>query len=250
MQTPSSATYKSIVAYDGTHFSGSQRQAKDRRTVQSELERALKSIGWQGNSILLAGRTDKGVHASGQVISFQLDWKHDTRDLTAALNANLPPDVAVRNSERVGEAFHPRFSARSRRYRYAILIDQVRDPLQERYAWRIETEPDLDLLRSTASLIHGEHDFGGFGSAPVKSGHTRRSVLDASWVKLEKRLWFEIEADAFLYHMVRKLVSTGIEIGHGKSSIEEFSETIENPGRQWQGLAPAHGLCLTDVRYD
>ncbi len=250
VKNPSSATYKSIVAYDGTLFEGSQRQAEGHRTVQAELEAALQRMGWQGESLLLAGRTDQGVHASGQVVSFRLDWKHSLADLTAALNANLPPDIAIRKSEQVGDEFHPRFSARSRRYRYSLWLDPLRDPLQERYAWRIDGDVEIAPMQTAAELMRGKHDFVAFGSAPMQGGRTTRDVLDATWNKSGRSLWFEIEADAFLYHMVRRMVAALVEIGQGRKFVEDVERMLDDPSLLWQGLAPAHGLCLTEVRYD
>jgi len=248
---PSSAAYKSIVAYDGTEFEGFQRQASGRRTVQGEIERALAQIGWRGRSLRAAGRTDQGVHALGQVIGFRLDWQHGVDDLTRALNANLPPDIAVRRTAAVSPDFHPRFSAVSRRYRYSILIDAVRDPLQERYAWRLENEPDLDLMQHGSKALLGERDYGAFGTAPVQGGHTRRNVLVADWAAAGSLLNFEIEADAFLYHMVRRIVALLVAIGQSRESPQKIGALISDPSTVWQGgLAPARGLCLSAVRYE
>jgi tRNA pseudouridine38-40 synthase len=249
--SPSSAAYKSIVAYDGTEFEGFQRQASGRRTVQGEIERALTQIGWRGGSLRAAGRTDQGVHALGQVIGFRLDWGHGAGDLTRALNANLPPDIAVRRTEAVGPDFHPRFSAVSRRYRYSILIDAARNPLRERYAWRLEKEPDLDLMQRGATALLGRRDFGAFGTAPVQGGHTRRDVLEANWVAAGSLLSFEIEADAFLYHMVRRIVALLVAVGQSRENPLTIEALISEPSIVWQGgLAPARGLCLSAVRYE
>jgi len=123
------AAYQSIVAYDGSGFQGFQRLAAGRRTVQAVLEDALRRVGWTGASLLAAGRTDAGVHARGQVISYDLTWRHDAETLTRALNANLPADVSVRHTAPAPEGFHPRFSARRRTYRYTVLADAWPDPL-------------------------------------------------------------------------------------------------------------------------
>ena len=142
------ARYQVILAYDGTGFVGSQRQAKKSdglslsklRTVQGELEKALRKLGWVGRSVLLAGRTDSGVHAVGQVASFDLDWQHADGDLLRALNANLPADVAARDVRIAPPKFHPRFDATSRRYRYRLFCQQVRDPSREKSAWRLAAD--------------------------------------------------------------------------------------------------------------
>ncbi len=250
-QTPSLAAYKSIVAYDGTKFEGFQRQASGRRTVQGELEQALQNIGWQESSLRAAGRTDSGVHARGQVIAYQLVWKHPPDDLSMAINANLPCDIAVRKTLLAQKDFHPRYSAVSRRYRYSLFIDKTRDPLRERYAWRIAAEADIKLLKRAADMIVGKQDFGAFGSAPRPGGSTVREIFEAVWDLQDDKLWFEIEANAFLYHMVRRLVSALLAIGNGKMEMDDLLAAVQNPSQKWDGgLAPSQGLCLLRVKYE
>ncbi len=154
------ARYQIILAYDGTGFLGSQRQASS-RTVQVELEKALRKIGWQGKSVLLAGRTDTGTHASGQVAAFDLDWSHGASRLQQALNSHLPDDMAVHQVCLAAEDFHPRFDAASRTYRYRLFCSGTRDPLRERYAWRVW--PAVSDLRPLAGFWPGTHDFRLFG---------------------------------------------------------------------------------------
>ena len=170
------ARYQIILAYDGTDFLGSQRQAET-RTVQSELEKALRKIGWQGRSILLAGRTDTGTHASGQVAAFDLDWGHGLTKLQDALNAHLPRDMAVWGVKATADDFHPRFDACSRRYRYRLFCTGMRDPLRERYAWRVW--PPVADLTSLAAIWSGTHDFAVFGSPPRAGGSAVRTVVSA-----------------------------------------------------------------------
>jgi len=241
------ARYQIILAYDGSDFVGSQRQAGS-RTVQGELERALGRIGWQGRSILLAGRTDTGVHASGQVAAFDLDWGHGLDDLQDALNANLPRDMAVREVKPTAENFHPRFDATSRRYRYRLFYDPLRDPLRERYAWRLW--PPLGNLKPLAGIWSGTHDFAAFGSPMKPGGSTRRTVLSAAWKGRGHDWSFEIQADAFLYRMVRRLVFLQVAVGQGKLQAEDLVRALEAPTRLPAGLAPASGLTLVEVRYD
>src|SRR5512133_399376 len=130
------ARYQLTLAYDGTDFFGSQRQAS-KRTVQGELEKALCKLGWTGRSVIMAGRTDTGVHATGQVAAFDLDWSHSDETLVRALNAALPADMAVHQVRMVHAKFHPRFDASFRRYRYRLFCLPLRDPLRERFAWRV-----------------------------------------------------------------------------------------------------------------
>lgn len=243
------ARYQAILAYDGTEFRGFQRQA-GARTVQSVLETALKHLGWQGRAILAAGRTDTGVHALGQVIAFDLDWRHTAGEMLQALNAHLPADVAVRSIQEVSGDFHPRYSAVSRRYRYRILCDPIRQPLVERYAWRVWPElSDLRLVQA-ADLLVGEHDFSAFGTAPRKDGNTRRMVFSACWQREGDELVFEISGNAFLYRMVRRLVKIQVEIAQGTRQLKDLAEKLSGGHeRTVQGLAPAHGLTLIEVVY-
>jgi tRNA pseudouridine38-40 synthase len=245
------AVYKAIIAYDGTEFEGFQRLAAGQRTVQGVVEEALSRLGWQGRSILAAGRTDAGVHARGQVVSFDLDWRHGLDTLGVALNAHLPTDVSVREVTAAEPGFHPRFSARWRRYRYSLISIPTRDPLAERYAWRVWPRPTLAPMQEAAERLLGEHDFGALGAAPIPGGHTRREVRLARWSAAEERAWFEIEANAFLHRMVRRLVVVLVEVGGGREEPERVDDLLEHPQAAWTGkAAPARGLCLEAVIYD
>lgn len=250
------ARYQLTLAYDGTDFFGSQRQA-NKRTVQGELEKALCKLGWTGRSILMSGRTDTGVHATGQVASFDLDWSHAEEDLVRALNAALPADLAVHQARMVHPKFHPRFDATSRRYRYKLFCQRVRDPIRERYAWRVWPPVSGDALAATAKLFLGTYDFSAFGSPTGSKGSTVRTVLKAEWSPLEEDEWhFEVQADAFLYRMVRRMVFVQVAVAQGKVPAEDITHALEEqasaePGTKKvpAGLAPAHGLTLVEVMY-
>jgi tRNA pseudouridine38-40 synthase len=243
--------YKLILAYDGTAFAGSQRQAK-RRTVQGELEKALCVLGWTGRSVILAGRTDTGVHASGQVAAFDLDWKHSQETLLRALNAGLPADMAASRLEIADAVFHPRFDATLRRYHYRLYVGQVRDPLRDRTAWRVWPLIDEDILVGMAPVILGRHDFAAFGSAPGTESSTVRTVRYSEWKRVGCEWQYEVQADAFLYHMVRRLVFVQVAAGQGRCSKETVVKALERPRLKNEipaGLAPAHGLTLVQVDY-
>jgi tRNA pseudouridine38-40 synthase len=243
--------YKSIVAYDGTEFEGFQRQSNGRRTVQGEFEAALRRLGWTERSVRAAGRTDRGVHARGQVIAFALGWPHDPLRLTRALNSHLPHDLAVRATERAPDGFHPRYAASSRCYEYRIYSDSTRDPLRERWGWRVWPAPDLDCMRKVADAVVGQHDFRAFGSAPGPSENTVRRIVKAEWNEADDALAFTIEADAFLFRMVRRIVSAMVAVGQGRISIEAVERLLDHPADRWQGgLAPARGLCLEYVTFE
>lgn len=248
------ARYKVILAYDGSRFAGSQRQV-GRRTVQGELESALRRLGWSGRSVVMAGRTDTGVHASGQVAAFDIAWLHAEDRLLRALNSALPQDVAVRQVCEAPPEFHPRFDARSRLYRYSLFCQPIRDPLREQMAWRVWPPVGLDRLSEVAALLPGTHDFACFGS-PVRSGGTTvRTVESAGWQETGTGLSFEIRADAFLYRMVRRVVFLQVAAARGRVRLEALagclSTGVEDArlGRLPAGLAPAHGLTLAEVAY-
>lgn len=243
--------YQIILAYDGTGFVGSQRQATSHRTVQAELEKALRALGWDGRTVFLAGRTDTGVHASGQVAAFDFEWQHSLEDLNNALNANLPADMAVREVVQAAEKFHPRFDATSRRYRYRLFCQSVRDPLRERYAWRVW--PPVTDLRPLAKIWPGRHDFAAFGTPPRRGGSSLRSVFSAEWHSQADEWSFEIQADAFLYRMVRRLVFVQVAVGQGRLPAEALAQALQGRPEARNvpaGLAPANGLTLVEVRYD
>ncbi len=246
----SSVTYKSIVAYDGTDYEGFQRQKQGVPTVQASLEAALFELGWEDQSILAAGRTDRGVHAEGQVIAYRLQWRHGLDDLTRALNAHLPNDIAIRETRLAEPDFHPRFSAISRRYRYSLFADACRQPLLERYAMRLSQQPDIDQMQKAAYCLVGERDFRVFGPSPHPEGTTVRRIMRADWFSQGDHVFFDIEADAFLQHMVRRIVAAMLEIGSGRMSMDDFRGLLEQTDARWQGsLAPACGLCLMSVSY-
>jgi tRNA pseudouridine38-40 synthase len=247
--------YQIILAYDGSVFKGFQRQAKA-RSVQGELETALRQLNWQGRAILAAGRTDSGAHASGQVVAFDLEWAHPIDELQQALNGLLPPEIAVQSISQVNPGFHPRYHALWRRYRYHIYCQPVRHPLMDRYAWQVWPSASLTRMQEAAGLLVGTHDFVAFGTPPRPVSSTVRTVFQAVWWEEQPYLAFEITAQAFLYHMVRRLVHMQVLIGQGRLETEMLAEVLHTlptlPGKGSMlrhGLAPARGLTLVAVGY-
>ncbi len=242
--------YKAILAYDGTNFSGFQRQL-EARSVQAVVEQALTRIGWQGSSLLAAGRTDAGVHASGQVIAFDLTWGHSPAALRDAMNALLPADTAVQAVEPAGRDFHPRFDAESRLYRYRVICSAAPDPLRTRFAWHIWPPVGLLELQGAAGQLTGSRDFSGFGKALKPGGSTVRRVFRSEWEAAGDELHYLIEANAFLFRMVRRIVKAQVEVAAGrkaKDTIENHLDGGSGVG-MFQGLAPPQGLALIAVRY-
>jgi tRNA pseudouridine38-40 synthase len=240
--------YQVKIAYDGTNFQGFQRQGS-RRTVQAVIENALRRLNWQQRAILYAGRTDTGVHAVGQVIAFDLDWAHSPEDLGRALNATLPDDVAVREVKIAASDFHPRYSALARSYRYRLYCQAQRDPLRDRYAWRVWPPPQGDLLQQAAALLEGSHDFAAFGSPLKKGGSTLRTVYRARWEQAGDEWRFEVTANAFLYRMVRRMVFLQVQVGQQQLSLAELADALESPRPLTPGLAKPNGLTLEIVYY-
>ena len=239
--------YRAIVEYDGTDFLGFQRQAQG-RTLQGEIESALQRIGWPGQSILGAGRTDTGVHAAGQVIAFDLDWPHGDDSLARALNANLPADIAVKTISVAEPGFHPRFRAKARRYRYTIYNAPTRSALAARSSWHIWSKLDMNKMQAAAQALKGTHDFAAFGTDPDDGVNTVRTITQAEWTAAQEWLYFDIEADAFLYRMVRSLVAALRRVGAGGLTVAGFQTLLEARDRaQCPPIAPPQGLCLMEV---
>ena len=239
---------RAVVEYDGTDFHGFQFQL-DQRSVQGTLEEALGKVTGQAVRVVGAGRTDAGVHARGQVIAFSVCWRHTVADLKRAMNAVLPRDVAVLSLEFALEKFHPRYSARSRWYRYAVLNRRHRSPLSRRWALHVAEPLDVDNMGQAAASLVGEHDFATFGQPP-QGRNTVRQVLRAEWRCKEDFFFFDIEANAFLQRMVRSLVGTLLQVGFGELSPGGFVQRLAACDRSLAGpTAPPHGLCLMAVSY-
>jgi tRNA pseudouridine38-40 synthase len=199
--------------------------------------------------VIGAGRTDAGVHAQGQVIAFDVAWRHDRHALRRALNANLPPDVAVRNIEGAPWDFHPRFDAKRRTYEYAISNQIDSSPLLRRRTWHRRRPLDLPSMQEASSLLVGEHDFATFGRPPAGE-NSRRHVFRADWQQDGALLSFTIEANAFLQRMVRSLVGSLCLVGEGRWSVSTFAEVFAAANRALAGpTAPPQGLCLLAVTY-
>ncbi len=243
--------YQAILAYDGTDFAGFQRQTQ-KRTVQGVVETALRSLGWQETAIRYAGRTDSGVHARGQVIAFQLAWKHSPQALQRALNALLPADVRARAVQPATADFHPRYAAVARRYVYYIYIAPQRDPFWRRLAWQVWPPPATETLQTAATMLVGRRDFAALGTPPNPRGTTVRTVYKAAWTRLGSHAWaFDVVADAFLYRMVRRMVALQVAVAQERLDLHAWQTALAQPPKApLQRLAPPQGLFLEAVCYD
>lgn len=219
-------------------------------TVQGELERALGAITGEAVRIVLAGRTDAGVHASGQVISFRTGTELDTATIRRGVNALLPQDIAIRDAQEASEDFHARFSATGRAYEYRIRGGAHREPLERHREHWVPQALDVDAMERATRMLVGRHDFAAFATGPL-TGRTEREVRRAEWHREGTLLRFEIEANAFLRGMVRAIVGTLLWVGTGHTAPEAVAGIVASRDRSQAGPnAPAAGLCLVAVRYD
>jgi tRNA pseudouridine38-40 synthase len=238
--------YRATVEYDGTDFFGFQAQPGV-RTVQGELEAALARLSnGERRAVDGAGRTDAGVHALGQVIGFTYTGRLPAEELGRALDALLPADVAIRDLRRAPAAFHPRYAARYREYRYTVW-NGPRSPLHERIALWVRDPLDTAAMARAGSVLEGRHDFSSFGAADRSPVRTVKAVR----VRRNGRtVTIDVRADAFLRGMVRRMVAVLLEVGQGKMNEDEVRAALAGPGPALDGAAvPAKGLTLRRVTY-
>lgn len=251
----SGTTVRMVVAYDGTDFSGFAPQPGQPavRTVGGVLTEAVSKVVRTPVELTCAGRTDAGVHAWGQVVSFPVPAgaAPDPGRLGSAVTSMLGPEVVVRSCEVVAGAFDARRDARWRRYRYTIVNRPVPDPFRDRYAWWVPEPLDLRVLRLAADPFVGEHDFASFCRRGPEGTTTVRRVLDSTWVdEGDGVLRYEIRATAFCWQMVRSIVGTLVEAGLGRRTAGEMLAILRARRRDAAGpVAPPRGLCLWEVGY-
>jgi tRNA pseudouridine38-40 synthase len=246
---------RATVAYDGTGFAGFAAQRDGPPTVGQTLADAIERVLGQPIELTCAGRTDAGVHARGQVVSFDADRSRlDPTALERAVNKLLRPAIAIRDVRTVAPDFDARFSARSRRYRYSILNQSVPSPFEAATSWWIDHPLDLAAMRLACDPLIGEHDFSSFCRRPSPDATLVRRVLDATWEPVDDddgcKLRFWIEANAFCHQMVRSIVGTMVDVGLGRRRAGDVSGIVRALDRsKARNLAPPHGLCLWEVRY-
>ena len=245
-------TLQLVLHYDGTSFSGWQRQP-DRRTVQGVLEEVLSRLCAGPVAALGSGRTDAGVHARGQSVGVRVPERWTAVSLRRALNATLPHDVWVASAHAMREDFHARYSATSRRYSYYVGTDDAAaSPFRRGTEWASARPLDQTLLEAAASVVRGEHHFRAFavrGTAPAADDH-RCHIIEAQWRKREGGLVFEIEANRFLHHMVRFLVGTMADVASGRRPLADVGMLVNaSSNDDVSPPAPAHALFLDRVRY-
>jgi len=234
--------------YDGTNFHGFARQA-GLRTVQGALEDCLSRVLKQEVTTTGAGRTDTGVHARGQVVSFETDSVVDVERLGRSLNGMLGPELIVASVAIAPDDFNARFSAVWREYRYQILNRVLPDPLRRHVCWLVAESIDLGAMNAVAKDLSGQHDFASFCRLP-QGGTTLRTVIEADWTEDQDLIVFRIRANSFCHQMVRSLVGFSIDVGRGRRKSDQITAVLDARDRAAASLlAPPHGLILWDVGY-
>jgi len=248
------------IEYDGTAYRGFQRQPERYGpTVQGVLEKTITQIAGEQSVIYGAGRTDAGVHASGQVVNFHTRSQLTPPVWQRALNAKLPPAVAVHWVRVMPDRFHARFSARSRSYRYTVWNATAPSPLRARYSYYHPQVLDVTRMQEACLLLLGRKDFGAFGRSPDDTNPLRpgphscvRTIIEACCTRQEENacIYYDFTADGFLTGMVRRMVGTLLAVGWGRLSVSEFANIVQCAEKTHPGsAAPSHGLCLVRVKY-
>jgi len=249
-------TIKLVLAYDGTDYHGWQMQP-DRPTIQGELQRALwRVLGGPTQPPEASGRTDAGVHALGQVVTFRTDKPIPAENIVPALNDVLPADVRVLSAEEVGADFHPRDCAKAKTYRYRILRTPICQPFQARFVHHYPYPLHESAMLAAAGLVEGEHDFTSFAAVDPEKGledaerSKVRTIYSSTWHRAGDELIYDVRGSGFLHHMVRNLVGTFLLVGKGTLRTGDVARILIARDRSAAGAtAPAPGLYLVNVEY-
>ncbi len=242
-------TYKLTIAYDGTRYQGWQRQPDTELTIQGTLERAICALKGYSVEVNGSGRTDGGVHAKAQTASIRLSGKVEEEVFQKELNRMLPEDIRVMDVELVKNGFHARYSASGKQYEYTIDRREKADVFTRKYCFHFPEHLDIKAMRTAAGCLIGKHDFAAFTDRNEDQS-TIRTIYDIRIEELGSKVKIFYEGNGFMYHMVRILTGTLLEVGTGKRTIEETAALLEG-GERWQAgfLAPACGLTLKEVYY-
>lgn len=242
--------YKMVIAYDGSRYNGWQKQGNTKDTIQGKLEKVLEKLEGREVEVIGAGRTDAGVHALGQVANVKLESKINGETLLQYLNQYLPEDIAVLSVKEVPMRFHSRLNTTEKTYLYRIYRSEIPNPFIRKYTVTITEELDIEKMRMAAELLIGEHDFKSFCSLKKSKKSTIRTLYSITIEEIEEEIRISVRGNGFLYHMVRIIIGTLLEVGTGKKKPEEIEQILEKRERQAAGkTAPAHGLFLKEVKY-
>ena len=249
VQQPVPQNIKLIIEYDGTRYHGWQRQ-KNAISVQEEIETAIYKLTGEKCVLHASGRTDVGVHALGQTAHFHTSSRIPADKVSFALNSLLPDDIVIFHSEQVEPAFHARFDAAGKKYRYLIFNSRQPSAFQKNRACHVPVTLDLEKMQAAAEILKGYHNFRAFCASGSKTKTFEREIFDIQVCKEEKLIKLEVVGSGFLYNMVRIIAATLIEIGAGKRSLEDVQKAVETGQRHFAGkTVPAQGLYLVEVYY-
>ena len=239
-----------ILQYEGTKYQGWQKQENTDNTIQGKLENILSKMSGAPVEVHGAGRTDTGVHAKGQVAHFKVDTDMSEKQIWQYLNRYLPEDIAVVSLKEAGDRFHARLNAVGKVYQYRIINSDIPHVFDRRYAYTVEKKLDLEKMRKAADILEGTHDFKAFTSTKKGKKSTVRTIESITIEKNNDVITLTYKGDGFLYHMVRILSGTLIEVGLSERSVGSVGEALESMERKNAGiLAPAKGLTLIEVLY-
>lgn len=243
--------YRAILQYEGTRYQGWQKQITTDNTIQGKLENLLSKMTGEIVEVNSSGRTDAGVHAYGQVISFACDTKLTPEEIRDYMNQYLPEDIGVLSVVVAGERFHARLNATGKIYRYRVLNSKIPRIFDRKYVFQVPEELDLAVMKKGISYLEGKHDFKAFTAKKNTKKSTVRTIHEIRMEQVGEELVFTFYGDGFLYHMVRILMGTLLEVGQHRRTPESILEALETGERGKAGfLAPAQGLALMQVFYD
>lgn len=243
--------YRAILQYEGTRYQGWQKQITTDNTIQGKLETLLSKMTDSKVEVNSSGRTDAGVHAYGQVINFVCETEKTPEEIMEYMNQYLPEDIGVISLTQAGERFHARLNATGKIYRYRVLNSKVPHIFDRRYVYQVTEELDLEAIRKGISYLEGKHDFKAFTAKKNTKKSTVRTIHEIKLEEQGEELVFTFYGDGFLYHMVRILMGTLLEIGLHRREAESILEAFQSGERVKAGfLAPAQGLALMQVFYD
>lgn len=242
--------YKMLLQYEGSRYQGWQRQDSTENTIQGKLERLLSKMTEQKVEINGSGRTDAGVHAKGQVINVFLNTDKTCEEIRDYMNQYLPEDISIQKVEKVNERFHARLLAKGKTYEYRIWNSEIPNVFERKFLYSFPEELDLEAMKKGAAHLCGTHDFKAFTSTKKGKKSTIRTVESIEIQRMGEEIRFTFKGDGFLYHMVRIMTGTLLEIGMGKKAPEAIPAILESKKRENAGfLVPGQGLTLVEVRY-
>lgn len=242
--------FKVILQYEGTRYQGWQKQESTQNTIQGRLERLLSRLAQAPVQVQASGRTDAGVHALGQVANFHMDTALSPQELMRQMNLYLPEDIGVVDICEVPERFHSRLNAKEKTYCYRVLNSEIPHIFDRRYVYVRPGRLDLEAMRQAAAFLEGIHDFQAFTSAKRSRKSTVRRIDSIQIQRVGEEIRFTFTGNGFLFHMVRILMGTLLEVGSGQRKPEEMARLLESGSREQAGeLVPACGLVLVEVKY-